>query len=234
MHWGQWASWRCPTLPLVQTDTGIRLLLSTGLAWAQPYETRSHRCTRPRRTPVRAHAQKAHAAASWLTAGHARLPAVMPSFVKTACARRFPVYLGHERLERVVMDPGSPAAHQKHVDQTAMDAIRREMAAYDEMRAQLEAEHLGKWVIVRSRELVGVSTRPLKTQPMPRSRGLAVGLITFERWGTSASSSCRPQWPSACSNAVRRVCCVRVSGGTVAARSEISGLDQKLGVCGRI
>ena len=54
------------------------------------------------------------------------------------------------------MDPGSPAAHQKYVDQAAMDAIRREMAAYEEMRAELEAEHLGKWVIVRNRELVGV------------------------------------------------------------------------------
>ena len=37
-----------------------------------------------------------------------------------------------------------------------MDAIRREMAAYDEMRAELEAEHLGKWVIVRNRELVDI------------------------------------------------------------------------------
>ncbi len=54
------------------------------------------------------------------------------------------------------MDPGSPAAHQKYVDQAAMDTIRREMAAYEEMRAELEAEHLGKWVIVRDRELVDV------------------------------------------------------------------------------
>ena len=54
------------------------------------------------------------------------------------------------------MDPGSPAAHQKYVDQVAMDAIRREIAAYDEMRTELEAEHLGKWVIVRNRELVDI------------------------------------------------------------------------------
>jgi hypothetical protein len=54
------------------------------------------------------------------------------------------------------MDPGSPAAHQKYVDQAAMDAIRREMAAYDEMRTELEEAHLGKWVIVRDRELVDV------------------------------------------------------------------------------
>ena len=54
------------------------------------------------------------------------------------------------------MEPGSLAAHQKYVDQAAMDAIRSEMAAYDEMRAELEAEHLGKWVIVRNRELVDI------------------------------------------------------------------------------
>ena len=60
--------------------------------------------------------------------------------------------MGHERVERVAMDPGGPAAHRKYVDQAAMDAIRREMAAYDEMRA----EHLGKWVIVRNRELVDI------------------------------------------------------------------------------
>ena len=64
--------------------------------------------------------------------------------------------MGHERVERVAMDSGSPAAHGKYVDQAAIDAIRREMAAYDEMRAELEAEHLGKWVIVRNRELVDI------------------------------------------------------------------------------
>ena len=64
--------------------------------------------------------------------------------------------MGHERVERVAMYPGSPAAHGKYVDQAAMDAIRREMAAYDEMRPELEAEHLGKWVIVRNRELVDI------------------------------------------------------------------------------
>ena len=53
------------------------------------------------------------------------------------------------------MDPGSPAEHEKYVDQAAMSAIRREMA-YDELRVELEAEHLGKWVIVRNLELVDI------------------------------------------------------------------------------
>ena len=66
------------------------------------------------------------------------------------------MYLGHERDERLAMDPADPAEHEKYVDQAAMDGIRREMAAYDEMRAELEAEHLGKWVIVRNRELVDI------------------------------------------------------------------------------
>ena len=37
-----------------------------------------------------------------------------------------------------------------------MAEIDAELAAYEGMRAQLEVEHMGKWVLVRQGELVGV------------------------------------------------------------------------------
>ena len=48
------------------------------------------------------------------------------------------------------------------------------LAAYDEMRPELEAEHLGKWVIVRNRELVDIY-ETFETQPRPPLPGLARG-----------------------------------------------------------
>ena len=37
----------------------------------------------------------------------------------------------------------------------SMDQLDEEIAAYQEMRGGLEADHLGKWVVVHNRELVG-------------------------------------------------------------------------------
>ena len=35
-------------------------------------------------------------------------------------------------------------------------SLRNEIAAYEEMRADLEAEHLGKWALVHNEELTGI------------------------------------------------------------------------------
>ena len=35
-------------------------------------------------------------------------------------------------------------------------ALEKEIAAYETMRSALETEHLGEWVVVHDRELVGV------------------------------------------------------------------------------
>jgi hypothetical protein len=37
-----------------------------------------------------------------------------------------------------------------------MAALDVEISAYDSMREQLEGEHMGKWVLVHDRQLVGV------------------------------------------------------------------------------
>lgn len=37
-----------------------------------------------------------------------------------------------------------------------MAEIDREIEAYEAMREKLEAEHMGKWVLLRDRELIGV------------------------------------------------------------------------------
>jgi hypothetical protein len=37
-----------------------------------------------------------------------------------------------------------------------MTELRDEIAAYDAMRADLEASHLGKWALVHDRHLVGI------------------------------------------------------------------------------
>ena len=36
-----------------------------------------------------------------------------------------------------------------------MDALDKEIAAYDRMRSHLETEHFGKWIVMRDEELVG-------------------------------------------------------------------------------
>src|ERR1700676_12283 len=38
----------------------------------------------------------------------------------------------------------------------AMAELDIEISAYDAMRERLEAEHMGKWVLLKNRELVGV------------------------------------------------------------------------------
>ena len=128
--------------------------------------------------------------------------------------------MGHERVERVAMDSGSPAAHGKYVDQAAMDAIRREMAAYDEMRAELEAEHLGKWVIVRNRELVDIYETFEDAAEAAIAR-FGRGPYHIREVGMSPFASCHPRWRSVCSNAVRRVWCVRVPGGPAPGGAEV-------------
>ena len=35
-------------------------------------------------------------------------------------------------------------------------SLKKEIAAYEEMRADLEAEHLGKWALVHNEELTGI------------------------------------------------------------------------------
>lgn len=37
-----------------------------------------------------------------------------------------------------------------------MPDIQAEIAAYDQMRAELETRHLGKWVLIHDRQLVSV------------------------------------------------------------------------------
>lgn len=37
-----------------------------------------------------------------------------------------------------------------------MPAIDTELAAYEGMRTQLESEHMGKWVLLKNHELIGV------------------------------------------------------------------------------
>ena len=36
-----------------------------------------------------------------------------------------------------------------------MDALDKEIAAYDRMRSHLETEHFGKWIVMRDEELTG-------------------------------------------------------------------------------
>lgn len=38
----------------------------------------------------------------------------------------------------------------------AMTEIEREIAAYDAMRAELENQHMGEWVLVSGEQLIGV------------------------------------------------------------------------------
>ena len=65
---------------------------------------------------------------------------------RSGCLHTIPVTL---RLRE------ASAFSRTSVRRWAMTTLNEEIAAYDRMRGMLETEHLGRWVVIRNRELAG-------------------------------------------------------------------------------